>query len=219
MEKYRILCFGDSLTWGYDPVTRTRIGEDKRWTGVLQSLLGDRCTVIEEAQNGRTIATDDPAEGEKNGLRYIIPCLESQSPLDLMILMLGVNDLKRKFAYTAGDIAGEMQIFLEKVQAYNHFHMNDRLKILLLAPPVIGVDAAGSWLEDVFGFEQAEKVSAEFSARYRQLAESFHCSFLDTAELVKVSPADGVHLDAENQTKLGKAIYEKLLAEKLLARD
>ena len=65
MENKRILCFGDSLTWGYDPVTRTRIGMDERWTGVLRACLGKGYTVIEEGQNGRTIATDDPAEGEK----------------------------------------------------------------------------------------------------------------------------------------------------------
>ena len=120
MEKYRILCFGDSLTWGFDPEKGNRISGDKRWTGVLQTLLGDRCQVIEEGQNGRTIATEDPAEGEKNGIRYILPCIESQCPLDLMIVMLGTNDLKQKFGYSARDIAGEMQLFLEKVQAYNH---------------------------------------------------------------------------------------------------
>ena len=112
MKKYRILCFGDSLTWGFDPDKRTRIDEDERWTGALQNLLGEGYKVIEEGQNGRTIATDDPAEGEKNGLKYIIPCIESQNPLDLMILMLGGNDLKRKFSYGSMDFACVMQIFL-----------------------------------------------------------------------------------------------------------
>ena len=58
MEKTRILCFGDSLTWGFDPVTRTRLPEEVRWPGVLQRLLEPGFTVIEEAQNGRTIATE-----------------------------------------------------------------------------------------------------------------------------------------------------------------
>ena len=113
----RILCFGDFMTWGFDPDTRTRFPEDIRWTGVLQQLLGDGCKIIEEGQCGRTIACDDPAEGEKNGIKYIVPCLESQSPLDLMILLLGINNLKRKFNYSSMDVAGEMQVFLEKVQA------------------------------------------------------------------------------------------------------
>ena len=219
MEKYRILCFGDSLTWGFDPEKRNRISEDKRWTGVLQNLLGDGCQVIEEGQNGRTIATEDPAEGEKNGIRYILPCLESQSPLDLMIVMLGTNDLKQKFGYSAMDIAGEMQLFLEKVQAYTHFRMNDQMKILLIAPPIIGENGQGSWLDDCFDFARASKVSAELFAWYQQLADRYHCYFLDAGKVVQTSPADGVHLAPENQTLLGTAIYEKLVEKHLVSGE
>ena len=106
MQKKRIVCFGDSLTWGYDPDHRVRFEDEDRWTQVLQKEIGDDYAVIEEGQNGRTIATDDPAEGEKNGLAYIGPCMESQSPFALLIIMLGCNDCKRKFAYSAMDIAG-----------------------------------------------------------------------------------------------------------------
>ena len=102
----RILCFGDSLTWGFDPATRTRFDEDSRWPCVMQQALGGDYKVIEEGQNGRTIATEDPAEGEKNGLKYLGPCLESHTPLDYVIVMLGSNDCKRKFAYSSMDIAG-----------------------------------------------------------------------------------------------------------------
>ena len=115
MTKKRVLCFGDSLTWGFDPDTRQRFGEVARWPRVMGELLGGGYEVIEEGQNGRTIATEDPAEGEKNGLKYIGPCLESHSPLDIVIIMLGSNDCKRKFSYSSMDIAGEMQILLEKV--------------------------------------------------------------------------------------------------------
>ena len=211
MKKYRILCFGDSLIWGYVPFKRIRIDDDKRWTGALQNLLGEDYKVIEEGQNGRTIATDDPAEGEKNGLNYIIPCIESQSPLDLMILMLGGNDLKRKFSYCAMDIAGEMQIFLEKVQAYNRFRMNEHMKILLIAPPVMVRDAADSWLADCFHFENAAKVSSELPSWYKQLADMYDCYFMDASLYAEVSKADGVHFDEENHGKLAKAIYEKLV--------
>ncbi|MBQ3880710.1 MAG: SGNH/GDSL hydrolase family protein [Oscillospiraceae bacterium] len=216
MENKRILCFGDSLTWGYDPVTRTRIGMDERWTGVLRACLGEGYTVIEEGQNGRTIATDDPAEGEKNAMRYIVPCLESHDPLDLAIVMLGTNDLKHKFAYTADDIAGEMRLFLEKVLAYNHFHMGGRMKVLLLAPPVTGELGKDSWMAEGFDFPRAEKTSARLPALYHALAESLGCAFFDTTRIVKVSPFDGVHLDAPAHGVLGRAIYEKLIAEKLI---
>jgi len=216
MEKKRILCFGDSLTWGYDPVTKNRMDENSRWTGVLQNKLGEDYKVIEEGQNGRTIATDDPSEGEKNGLKYVIPCIESQKPLQLMIIMLGANDLKRKFGYCAMDIAGEMQIFLEKVQAYNRFRMEDSMKLLLVVPPIIGTNSRDSWLEESFDFTHASKVSTELPGWYWQLAQMYGCSFLDASKIVETSPADGVHLDANNQEKLGEAIYELIKSDHLL---
>ena len=208
MQKKRIVCFGDSLTWGYDPDHRVRFEDGDRWTQVLQIEMGDDYAVIEEGQNGRTIATDDPAEGEKNGLTYIGPCMESQSPFTLLIIMLGCNDCKRKFAYSAMDIAGEMQIMLEKVQAYNRFRCKDAFKVLLVAPPVVAESIKDSWLGDSFGYENARKVSLELAGWYQQLAEMYGCAYLDAAQYVQVSDTDGVHMDAENQRKLGQVIAE-----------
>ncbi|MBQ6362356.1 MAG: SGNH/GDSL hydrolase family protein [Lachnospiraceae bacterium] len=212
MERIRILCFGDSLTWGYHPVRQDRMGEDERWTGVLQSLLGERYRIIEEGQNSRTIATDDPTEGEKNGLKYIIPCLESQRPLDLMILMLGTNDTKKRYCYSACDIAGEMEQFLEKVQAYNHFHLEGKLKILLVAPPAISSEAAGNTMTDSFDLARSEKIMKELRELYQQLAETYGCDFFDASKVVHVSPVDGVHLDPEEGKKLAEALAERIQA-------
>jgi lysophospholipase L1-like esterase len=212
----RILCFGDSLTWGYDPDKGTRLAPGDRWTGVLAALLGEGYTVIEEGQNGRTIATDDPAEGEKNGIRYIVPCLESQRPLDIMILMLGTNDLKRKFSYAASDIAGEMEQFLQKVLSYNRFKMEDQMKILLISPPVVGEKIRDSVFGDSFGYENAVEVSRKLDPWYRGLADKYGLAFLDASEVVKVSDSDSIHLDAVNQRKLAGAIYDRLSSERMI---
>ena len=75
--KARILCFGDSLTWGSNPAGGPRLSV--RWPRVLQYALGPGYEIIEEGQGGRNIATDDIPEGEKNGLKYILPCLESKA--------------------------------------------------------------------------------------------------------------------------------------------
>lgn len=204
----RILCFGDSLTWGYNPETRTRFPKDSRWPGVLQSLLGDGYEIIEEGQSGRTIATDDPAEGEKNGLKYILPCMESHTPFDLIIIMLGSNDLKRRYNYVSMDIAGEMQIFLEKVISYIYFRTDRTAKVLLISPPHIGEGITHSWLGDPFGYENARRVSMELADWYVQLAKMYHTEFLDAAKYVRVSDVDSCHMDAENQRKLGQVIAE-----------
>ena len=206
--KKRILCFGDSLTWGYNPDTGMRFDDEDRWTGVLAQIFKDEYTVIEEGQNGRTIATDDPAEGEKCGIKYLIPCLESQSPLDYVIVMLGTNDLKRKFAYSSMDIAGEMEIFLQKLIAFNHFRMNDKIQIILISPPYIGEKINDSWLGDSFGYQNAYKVSRELAVWYKKLADMYKISFLDAAKYVHVSDTDSIHMDANNQQILGKKVSE-----------
>ena len=111
--KKRIVCFGDSNTWGYNALESSRYGEEIRWTGRLQRLLGEEYTVIEEAQNGRTTVWDDPIENRLAGLTYLWPCMESHSPFDLLIIMLGTNDTKLYFNVPAGfsqayqEVAGE----------------------------------------------------------------------------------------------------------------
>ena len=88
-----ILCFGDSNTWGYNPENGQRFGPEERWTGILRNSLGEDYRVIEEGLNGRTTLWDDPIAGFKNGLDYLMPCLESHMPFDLITIMLGTNDL------------------------------------------------------------------------------------------------------------------------------
>ena len=190
--------------------------EDKRWTGVLQELLGENYKVIEEGQNGRTIATDDPSEGEKNGIKYVIPCIESHKPLELMIIMLGTNDFKRKFSYSASNVAGEMGVFLEKVQAYNRFHLDDRMQILLVSPPAIRKPADDTWTNDLYDFNDAVNKSEKLPALYNELAGKFGCYFLDASKIVDVCLLDGIHLDSENQSKLGKAIYDKIMEDNII---
>ena len=106
MKNYQVLCYGDSNTWGYIPVTGGRYAPTVRWTGVMAEQLGPQFSAIEEGQSGRTTVWDDPLEGDKNGLRYLPACLESHMPLDLVILMLGTNDLKARFSLTALDYLG-----------------------------------------------------------------------------------------------------------------
>ena len=90
-----ILCFGDSLTWGYDPVGPGRHAHDVRWPSVLEAELGGKARVIAEGLNGRTTVFDDFAAGaDRNGARVLPTLLTSHAPLDLVIIMLGTNDMK-----------------------------------------------------------------------------------------------------------------------------
>lgn len=202
----RVLCFGDSLTWGSDPAGGPRLSV--RWPRVLQYDLGPGYEIIEEGQGGRNIATDDIPEDEKNGLKYILPCLETHDPLYLAIIMLGVNDCKRKFAYSLQDIAWEMERFLQKVLTHRQFTASTRYGVLLVAPPPLNDGLMQSWLGDVFEYETGIRKSRGLAKWYRALAQRYGVDFLDAGQYCETSPLDGVHLDAENQQKLGLAIAE-----------
>lgn len=94
-----ILCYGDSNTYGYNPVNGLRYPKDVRWTGVLQKMLGEEYEVIEEGCNGRTTVFEDAKEPWKAGLGYLRPCLNTHKPIDFVIMMLGSNDLKGCFMH------------------------------------------------------------------------------------------------------------------------
>ena len=209
----RILCFGDSITWGFSPALDGRL--DTRWPTVLQECLGPDYAILEEGQCGRNIATDDPAEGEKNGYRCILPCLETHTPLDMVIVMLGTNDCKHKYGYCVQDIAGEMQRFLQKVLTHRHFQSANRYKVLLIAPPPMSEAIHTSWLGDMFGFDEGRRKSDRLAEVYRKLAQSLDCLFLDAGEVAAPSPLDGVHLDAENQRRLGEAVARLVKAAEI----
>jgi len=210
--KKHIVCFGDSNTHGYcaDPMDcedrGERFNENERWTRLLQRKLGDEYLVLEEGLSGRTTVFNDPLHECMSGLDYITPCLMSHEPVDLLIIMLGTNDCKRKYAYSAMDIAWEMQRFLEKVLTHRHFQCADGYQVLLMAPPPITGAIQTSWLGDVFGYDEGRRKSQQLAGHFRGLAARYGCLFLDAGEFAAASDLDGIHLDAENQRKLGEAV-------------
>ncbi len=196
-----ILCFGDSNTWGYDPSTRQRFDPSMRWTGVLQRELGDGYRVIEEGLNGRTTVWDDPLSSGRNGLTYLRPCLESHQPLDVVTIMLGTNDLKRRFGLAPSDIAEGAGLLAQVVQQTLAVQPKGAPGVLLIAPPPTAklTKLAGM-------FEGAGKKSREFSAHYRRNAEWNGCAFLDAGRIVQSSDLGGIHFEAPEHGKLAKAV-------------
>ncbi len=133
-----ILCYGDSNTYGYNPENGLRYPEDVRWTGRLQMLLGPEYKVIEEGCNSRTTTRDDPVDAWKNGLPYLRPCLNSHKPIDVVILMLGSNDLKKNFHLTAEEIAAGAGELVDVIREFTSEKQGFIPKIILISPPLIG---------------------------------------------------------------------------------
>ena len=207
-----IVCFGDSNTWGFDPVTVSRYGDRVRWTGVLQDRLGAEYKVIEEGQNGRTISQEDQSEGGwKRGLDYVCPMLESHMPVDLLIVMLGTNDMKRRFCLSADDIAGTLQTLLERALTFDSYRrmVPGRMKILVVSPAPVGERMAESHFCGMFGTESVEK-SRELAPRFAAVAEKMGCGFFDAAAVAFAGETDQLHLEQDGHAALGKALAEKV---------
>jgi lysophospholipase L1-like esterase len=196
-----ILCYGDSNTWGWDPATQTRLPRDERWPGVLRRELGEGYLVIEEGLPGRTTVWDDPIEGYKNGKEYLIPCLETHRPIDVVILMLGTNDLKVRFSLSAYDVANGAGVLVDIVQRSDAGIGGKPPQVLLLAPPPLG---QLSEFAEMFGGAVAR--SRGFSDHYERVAEEYGCAFFDTSEVIVSSDVDGVHLERSEHRKMGQAL-------------
>jgi lysophospholipase L1-like esterase len=208
--KKRIVCFGDSNTWGYDGESCMRFDEDTRWTGVLAHALGEGYTVIEEGQNGRTTVWDDPVEGEKNGLNYLGPCLESHKPFDLIVIMLGTNDLKSRFNVCACEIAESAGRLVKTAMQEEYGRNGDAPKVLLVSPIHTG-DMAKSRFSYMFRSSAMEE-SKKMAGFFLQIAEELGCGFFDAASVARPDKSDLLHMDAASHKALGSALAGKISA-------
>jgi lysophospholipase L1-like esterase len=199
-----VLCFGDSITWGYNPVDGTRFPREQRWPRVLEAALEGRAHVVEEGLNGRTAASDDPSRPNRNGFSMLPPLLEAHAPLDAVVIMLGTNDSAPCYGLTAGRIAMNCGALLRAVNASLAGPDGAAPRTLLIAPPPLGSLSA----EMALLYAGGQATSRGLADAYRTAAARFGALFLDAGQVTKVSAADGVHLDPEGQARLGKAVAE-----------
>jgi lysophospholipase L1-like esterase len=210
-----VLCFGDSNTWGFDPAATAaspfpiRHAPEVRWTGVLARVLGPGWRVIEEGQNGRTTVHDDPFAVARNGADYLPACLESHKPLDLVVMMLGTNDLKPAFSVSPKEIAMGAGVLAQMILRSDAGLNGGAPKLLLVCPPAVGnVDHLPDFAEKFAG---ADERSKRLPAHYAALAAQLGVPYLDSQSVVVPSTVDAVHLDPSEHEKLGCAIAAKVL--------
>lgn len=214
--KKRVLCYGDSNTWGYIPEGQPdgfhmRFPEDIRWTGILQTALGEDYAVIEEGLNGRTTSFDQRGFRCRNGLQYLEGSLLTHEPIDVAIIYLGVNDLKLQICGDPKKSAESMAALLDFVNRARLGPEGGPTKVLLILPPPVGDGILFSPFRNDFGGEQAIEASRQLNREYRKIADRFGLESLDAAAYA-VAGADGIHLTAESHVLLGHAIAEKVQA-------
>lgn len=219
-----ILLYGDSNTWGANPaatgVHNQRFDAHIRWGGVLRDLLGEEYHVIEEGLNGRTTVWEDPIEPHRNGAAYLPACLLSHKPIDLVVIMLGTNDLKRRFNLSAYDIAsGACRLVEMTVTSGTGVVYDDgggitgfgSPRVLLICPAPI-VEADDTPLSQAFmgGAATSRQMDAHFRAGLdtirREAFGAYTLYYLNAGDIVESSPLDLVHLEAGEHRKLGEVV-------------
>ena len=164
----RILCFGDSNTYGYDPrgFFGDRYGAEDRWVDLLSKQAGHEC--INAGANGREIPRNP----------YVLRLLTKHAPVDIFLVMLGTNDLLQ--GASAKESTTRMEAFLLPLLSHCK-------QILLVAPPPM---KRGAWVST----DELVSESIRLAEGYKLLAEKLDIPFVDTRHWKIELTFDGVHL-------------------------
>lgn len=200
------LCFGDSNTWGYVPGSDgERFSAEIRWPGRLGAALGDGWAVIAEGLNGRTATMDSPVADGRNGLTYLMPCLHSHMPLDVVVIYLGTNDAGDRYSLPAETVAGAVGRLVKVVRASEAGPDWGAPRVLVVCPPPFGqLDPEGS-------FANAGAKSRQLGRWFAEMSRELDCELIDLDGIAAYSDLDGVHLDADGHAAVAAAVAERLL--------
>lgn len=223
-DQINVLCYGDSNTWGCigrweeSDQPEERYDRDHRWPGVLQKELGARYNIIEEGLCGRTSIYPPVDTPWYNGEPYLLPCLRTHSPLDVVIVMLGTNDLLHNQEMTLEHLGDGITRLIEIIQGNPRWGRHaEAPKILVLAPieikpssPQGRVAVYKKFRGDIGG-----ELSRRFPEVYSRIAREKGCWYLNAADYASPCDGDGVHLDPDSHVRLGKAVADFLKKQHL----
>ncbi len=189
----RIICFGDSNVYGYDP--RSYLGDrypaDVRWTGLLEASGWE---VINEGFNGQEIPT---MEWERE---HWCQRLRLAGSPDWVLVMLGGNDLLCHPRFTAEDVAERMRLMLSRLLGVSD---REKTRFLLISPPPM---VPGTWVTE----QRLLLQSTRFAACYRQVAEELRIGFADAGEWGIDLAFDGVHYLPEGHRTFARHLLRRL---------
>ena len=206
----RILCYGDSNTWGYIPGTdHKRYNENERYTKLLQKELGKNYEVIEEGLNSRTLISEDnrPGKEGRNGFAYLKPCLDSHDKIDILILMLGTNELKTEFNNSAESVINMINNYVEFINNYKSQIDKTTPKLIISGIPV--VNESTHYCLNNNKYKGAYNKSVLLSNLLEEFCKNKNIYSINNSEL-EVG-IDGVHLTKESHKKLAKKIATFIL--------
>ncbi len=194
----KILCYGDSNTFGYNSANGSRFSENERWTALLQNNLGSEYKVINEGACGRTAFVDDENEICPSALRHFPKIIAETKDIDILILAIGTNDLQFKYDVSFGQIENSLEKLVKTAKNYVK-------QIILIPPVVLTADVLKGSFSSQFNKTSIAK-SEKVGEIYKKLSDSYRLNYFDFNEYTKPSQNDGLHFDKNGH---------KIIADKL----
>lgn len=185
----KIICYGDSNTFGFNPANGSRYDSNSRWTGILSELLGDEFKIAEEGCNNRTGFFINPDGILQSGQKHLPQCLEKHKSFDIFILALGTNDLQKIFDIDEKIAENGLTNIIKLIKKHN-----PNARIIIVPPVVLTEDV----LKGTFSYqfdEKSVKNSNLIQKKYAICAEKENCEIIDFNQYVTPSKIDGLHFD------------------------
>ena len=195
----KILCFGDSNTYGYIPKNGARYDKNTRWTGVLSLLSHGKFEIIEDGCNNRTAFAANPAGKIFTGYEILPELLTGD--FDAVVLAIGINDTQFLYNLSSIEIASGVEKLINIVKV-----KSPQAKILLVAPSILTDDVLNGNFACLFDRTSIEK-SRQLPLLYQKIAEKQNIEFLDLNSVAKTSSLDGLHYAPEQHLKIAQAIF------------
>lgn len=198
----KILIYGDSNVWGDNFITRKRIPDDKQWVNILQNKLGENYRLFQEGLPGRIAGEED--EFYKNGKSTFKTIFRTHSPLDIIIISLGENDLQIKYNKDANQIINDLLWYKEFIENMDEDdkerYCNNKIpKIIYILPFNFNDDI----IFDKTKEEERKKIIEYFNKN------NIDNIYFNDIELFE----DGIHLSYEGHKKLSEKLFEVLIDE------
>ncbi len=198
----KILCFGDSNTFGYNPNNGSRYNENSRWTGILKNLCKNNYEIIEAGCNNRTAFSNNPDGIQFTG--YMILPEYLKKFYDIIILAIGINDLQKFYNPTLEEFETGIENLIKKIR-----ESLPNCNIIILSPSHITENILNSNFRFMFNQTSIEK-SKQITPIYEKIANEYNCKFLDLNKIVIPSEIDGLHYEVEEHKKIAQSIITLL---------
>lgn len=198
----KILCFGDSNTFGYNPKNGKRYNSEIRWSGIVKNALIKNYEVIEAGCNNRTAFCNNPEGNEYTGTKALKKYIAND--IDILILQIGINDLQKFYGINISDYYTGIESLIEIAR-----NANENINIILVSPSEINENILKCHFSLMFD-EESIKKSKELQNTYKEIAEKYNCKFINLNEITKVSNIDGLHYLEEEHKKIASVILNTI---------